>query len=144
MEGCKDGNCQEGPDKRREGAGLHGPLQVYTVLHPPGPDVCAAQCEEERRNGPLSIGASFYGCFHLHMDCVDCYGSVPVTWLQEHHYAIVDHSADAGILVQSKVPPKAIPPPLRPLQHYRGQRSACFPWVLHWGLYGLIKLSIAA
>ena len=55
VEWCQDCNCEQGPEEGWEGAGLGGPLQVHTVLHPPGSDENPTEGKEEGSNGPLGL-----------------------------------------------------------------------------------------
>ena len=69
MEWCQQGYCEEGPEQGSDGTGLHSPLQVHPVLHPPGSDEDPTQGEEECGNGALGIGAPLNGCLHLYHQC---------------------------------------------------------------------------
>lgn len=53
VEWCQKCDCDQSPEEGREGAGLGGPLQVHTVLHPPGSDEGPTEGKEEGSNGPL-------------------------------------------------------------------------------------------
>ena len=66
VERCQESYCDQSPEEGCDWAGLGGPLEVYTVLHPPGPDEDAAESKEEGRDGALGGGATLDGCLHLH------------------------------------------------------------------------------
>lgn len=65
MERSKSGDCEDSPEVGQQGAGLHSPLEVHTVLHPPGSDEGSTEGEEEGCHIPLHSGASLDGCLDL-------------------------------------------------------------------------------